>query len=143
NVQWGRCGNKLNEGAKAVNVSRADADKVFDRLVREKTTKGYEEKTAARAPAAVAPPEGAGSGSKASGKRAKVGHAAQLLEPLDDGDLARFLADNDMVAQQKLDGVRVLVTVGDELIVTNRDGNKTQHGGGVLDGLSYLPKGTV
>ena len=143
NVQWGRRGAHLNEGAKAVNVSRVEADKVFDRLVREKRGKGYEELTTGHQPAAVAPPEGSGSGSKVGGKRAKVGHAAQLLEPLDDGELTGFLANDDMIAQQKLDGVRVLVHVGEELIVTNRDGKKTQHGGGALDGLAYLPHGTV
>jgi bifunctional non-homologous end joining protein LigD len=40
-VAWGRRGSKLNTGSKAVKVSRADADKMFERLVREKRGKGY------------------------------------------------------------------------------------------------------
>ena len=49
-----------------------------------------------------------------------------------------------MVAQQKLDGVRVLVTVGDDgLVPTNRDGQVTQLARNALDGLAYLPKGTI
>jgi bifunctional non-homologous end joining protein LigD len=96
-------------------------------------------------PAAVAPPVGEGSASKAPRARAKVGHAAQLLTPIDDGELDAFLADDDMVAQQKIDGMRVLAHIlDDEILVTNREGQKSK----VADmrtfaGLEYLPKGTV
>ncbi|HET9993505.1 MAG TPA: WGR domain-containing protein [Kofleriaceae bacterium] len=143
--EWGRRGAKLNTGSKAVRVSRAEADKMFDRLVREKRGKGYEERTNAHQPAAVAPPEGAGSGSRVTGKRAKVGHAAQLLTAIDDEvGLAKFLADDAVVAQQKLDGIRVLVHVtADGLVATNRDGNVTQLAGGALGGLAYLPHDTI
>src|SRR4051812_37657666 len=95
-VAWGRRGSKLAEGSKAVKVSRAKAEATFDRLVREKRGKGYEEIGAGVGPAAVAPPVGQGSGSKAGAgtKRAVVGHAAQLLTALDDGELDRFMADD-------------------------------------------------
>lgn len=143
-VEWGRRGAALSTGSKAVGVTRAVADKTFDKLVREKRGKGYEQVTADVKPAAAAPPDGEGSGSKVGGKRAKVGHAAQLLAPIDDDDeLAKLLADDAMVAQQKLDGVRVIVHVGDELVATNRDGQLTALGAGALAGLAYLPKGTI
>jgi bifunctional non-homologous end joining protein LigD len=145
-VEWGRRGSKLNAGSKAVRVSRDKAEQMFGKLVREKVGKGYEERAAGHEPAAVAPPEGQGSASKVGGKRAKVGLAAQLLTAIDDDDeLARFLGDKAMVAQQKLDGVRVLVTVlGDnELVATNRDGQVTQLAGNALGGLAYLPIGTI
>jgi|HubBroStandDraft_6_1064221.scaffolds.fasta_scaffold22472_5 bifunctional non-homologous end joining protein LigD len=144
-VAWGRRGAKLNTGDKAVRVTRAVAEATFAKLVREKTGKGYEERTAAHEPAAIAPPEGQGSGSRVTGKRAKVGAKAQLLTAIeDDTELARMLADAAMIAQQKLDGVRVLVTVGDDgLVPTNRDGQVTQLAGKALDGLAYLPKGTI
>jgi bifunctional non-homologous end joining protein LigD len=144
-VEWGRRGSKLNTGDKAVRVTRAAAEATFAKLVREKTGKGYEERAADHQPAAVAPPEGAGSGSRVTGKRAKVGAKAQLLTAIDDDDeLATFLADSASVAQQKLDGVRVIVTVTDDgLVPTNRDGQVTQLAGKALDGLAYLPKGTI
>lgn len=144
-VQWGRRGATLQEGAKAVKVTRAVADKTFDKLVREKQSKGYEEITASVQPAAVAPPEGEGSGSKTGvNRRAKIGLAAQLLEPLEDHELDEFLADDSMVAQQKLDGIRVVVTTGDEMVATNRDGQVTKLvSSSVLSGLRYLPPGTV
>lgn len=145
-VEWGRRGSRLNTGSKAVKVSRAEADRMFDRCVREKRGKGYEENTGDHRPAAVAPPEGEGSGSKAGGgKRAKVGHAAQLLNPIDDeAELATFLADDAMIAQQKLDGIRVIVHVQEDgLLATNRDGKVTQLAGQALGGLAYLPTGTI
>lgn len=141
--EWGRRGSTLSQGSKAVRVSLAAATKKFEALVREKTGKGYQELTADQQPAAVAPPEGQGSGSKVTGRRAKVGHAAQLQNAIEDDELARFLADDEVVAQQKLDGQRVVVHVGDELLVTNRDGQKTAVDLRPFAGLTYLPHGTI
>lgn len=141
---WGRRGSTLSRGSKAVRVSLAAATKKFDALVREKRAKGYEELTAASAPAAVAPPVGEGSGSKAGvGRREVVGLAAQLLTPIDDDELAAFLADDAQLAQQKLDGQRVLVTTGDPLVVTNRLGQPTEVDRRPFAGLAYLPADTV
>ncbi|HTL33012.1 MAG TPA: WGR domain-containing protein [Kofleriaceae bacterium] len=147
-VQWGRRGSKLQEGNKALRVTRAKAEATFDRIVREKRSKGYEEIAGNVRPAAVAPPSGQGSASKAGAgtKRAVVGHAAQLLTAIEDDELDGFLADDAMIAQQKLDGIRVLVTIQPtgELIATNRNGQPTQMAGGnALAGLAYLPKATV
>jgi len=146
-VSWGRRGGGLQEGTKAVRVSRAKAENEFDKCVREKKNKGYEELSVKNRPAPVAPPVGQGSGSKAGAgtKRAKVGHAAQLLTAIDDSDLARFMADDSMIAQQKLDGIRVIVSVGNNgLVATNRDGQVTQMAStAALNGLAYLPKDTI
>src|SRR4051794_14630981 len=72
-VEWGRRGSTLNKGRKAVRVARAEADRAFERLVREKANKGYEPISDDKQPAAVAPPEGEGSGSRATGVRKRVG----------------------------------------------------------------------
>ncbi len=142
--EWGRRGATLSQGSKAVNVPLAAATRKLEALVREKTAKGYQEVTATSVPAAVAPPEGQGSGSKVTGKRAKVGLPAQLLNPIVTQDeLARCLANDATVAQQKLDGQRVLVTTGAQHVVTNRDGQRTQVDPRTFAGLDYLPHGTV
>ena len=142
--QWGRRGASLQQGSKAVRVPLAKAQQKFDSLVREKTTNGYQQITAEVQPAAVAPPEGEGSGSRVTGKRAKVGVAAQLQQPIeDDSELAKFLANDDVIAQQKLDGQRVLVHIADELLVTNRDGQTTAVDMRHFQGLEYLPRGTI
>src|SRR5262245_20108901 len=102
-VQWGRRGSHLSEGKKAVNVAKAAAERKFESLVREKRNKGYEEITDEVQPAAVAPPEGQGSGSKVSThRRAKVGQAAQLLTAIAEDEVDRFLGDDAMIGQQKL-----------------------------------------
>jgi len=143
-VAWGRRGSTLNTGSKAVKVPLAAAQKKYDSLVREKTNKGYQPITTELQPAAVAPPVGEGSGSKAPRARAKVGHAAQLLTPIDDDELDTFLADDTMIAQQKIDGQRVIAHVGEaEVLVTNRDGQKTKVDMRVFEGLAYLPHGTI
>ena len=54
-----------------------------------------------------------------------------------------LLGDHAMVAQQKLDGVRVLVHVGDPMLATNRAGQATQVAVAILDGLRHLPHGTI
>jgi len=143
-VEWGRRGaSSLNKGKKAVGVSLEAARKAYDRLVREKTGKGYQEITEAVQPAAVAPPEGEGSGSKVQGRRARTGQAAQLLNAIDDDELARMLTDDAMLAQQKLDGNRILVHVRDVLVATNRAGELTQLHDAIAGGLGELPEGTV
>lgn len=142
-VAWGRRGAKPSEGAKAVRVSLAAATRVFEALVREKQAKGYQEQTDTTQPAAVAPPEGEGSGSKVSGRRAKVGLAAQLLTPADEAELEVLLVDDAVLAQQKLDGQRVLVHVGEALTATNREGQRTEVDAALLEGLRYLPADTV
>jgi bifunctional non-homologous end joining protein LigD len=143
--QWGRRGASLQEGSKAVRVPLAKAEAKFASLVREKTNKGYQELTSDVQPAAVAPPEGEGSGSKVTGKRARVGVKAQLAEAIDDeGSLGKFLSNDSIVAQQKIDGERVLVHVNEnELLVTNREGQKKSLDAARFDGLSYLPHGTI
>jgi bifunctional non-homologous end joining protein LigD len=143
-VEWGRRGSGLNQGNKAVKVSLAAANKTFDKLVREKTSKGYQPITDAVQPAAVAPPEGQGSGSKVTGKRAKVGYSAQLLNAIEDRELEKFLRDDDYVAQQKLDGHRVMAHVSrTEIVATNRVGQRTNVSRDLLEGLEGLPHGTV
>lgn len=143
-VQWGRRGSTLQQGKKAVKVSLEKAEATFARLVREKMNKGYEEQTRTVKPAEVAPPMGHGSGSKVQGVRKKVGRVAQLLNPVDGHEVERLLADEKVVAQQKLDGNRVLCHLFDgEVLPTNRAGQKTAAPQRVLDGLTHLPMGTV
>jgi bifunctional non-homologous end joining protein LigD len=143
-VEWGRRGVALSKGKKAVKTSLAECQKAFDKVVREKTTKGYQEITEEVAPAAVAPPVGQGSGSRAStGGRARLGQAAQLLTEVKADRVAALLEDDDYVAQQKLDGVRLLVHVADEVIGTNRDGQVKAIPDALAGAVSGAPAGTI
>ena len=143
-VQWGRRGSTLQSGKKALKVPLEKAEATVAKLKREKMNKGYEEMTSSVKPAEVAPPMGEGSGSKAGGVRKRVGRVAQLLNPVDHHEVDALLDDARHLAQQKLDGGRVLCHIVEgEVLPTNRSGQKTTMGGGVLKGLIHLPEGTV
>jgi bifunctional non-homologous end joining protein LigD len=142
-VEWGRRGSRLNTGNKAVGVSLEAAEKKFAQLIREKTNKGYQEMTDEVKPAAVAPPVGEGSGSKVQGRRKRTGVAAQLLQPIEDDELEKYMRDEAMIAQQKIDGIRIIAHIAEELIATNRNGEHTTLDDRVAEGLSGLPHGTI
>lgn len=143
-VQWGRRGSTLSSGQKAVKVSLEKAQVTLARLVREKMNKGYEAMSGTLKPAEVAPPVGEGSASKAGGIRKRVGRVAQLLNPVEVHEVERLLSDDKVLAQQKLDGNRVLCHIEDgEVLPTNRSGQKTNVSAKVLSGLIHLPQGTV
>lgn len=143
-VEWGRRGATLNQGSKAVKVPRAKAEQQLSKLIAEKTKKGYQEITEAITPAAVAPPVGQGSASRvASTGRKRTGQAAQLLNSVDEGALERLFDDDGYLAQQKLDGARVLVHVHEELIVTNRSGQHSSMPRALLEVLAEAPRGSV
>lgn len=145
-VAWGRRGTPLQRGTKAVKVTLARAEAALDKVVREKKGKGYEEVTATAAPAAVAPPVGQGSASKAGvgSRRARLGQAAQLLVACEPDELEALLADEAWVAQQKLDGARVLVHVKESVVATNRSGEVTELASAeLLSCLAEAPRGSV
>jgi bifunctional non-homologous end joining protein LigD len=146
-VEWGRRGSALNTGTKAVRVPLAAAERAYERVVREKTHKGYEVLCDEVQPAPVAPPVGQGSASRAAsrpGARVKLPQEAQLLNPIGEAELERLLADDRYVAQQKLDGIRLLAHVREEsVVVTNRRGQVTDAPAAVLARLAELAPGTI
>jgi bifunctional non-homologous end joining protein LigD len=143
-VEWGRRGTPLNSGNKALKVALPVAQKTFDKLVKEKTGKGYEEVTSAVAPAAVAPPVGAGSGSKTGvAARPKLSQAAQLLNAIEQSELDALFKDPGVIAQQKYDGVRLLVHMKSPPVATNRSGEIADLDPVVAKALACLPPETV
>lgn len=145
-VEWGRRGSNLQKGTKAVDASLEAAEKAFDKVVRQKMRKGYEEHTDDNKPAAVAPPKGEGSASKAGiHVRAKVGIEAQLLNNVGSGKLEKMFGDREYWAQQKFDGKRVLVHIQEDgVLMTNRNGQETSLEKKVADALwEIAPVGTI
>lgn len=126
-VEWGRRGANLNKGTKAVNVELAAAEKAYEKVVKQKTRKGYEVLSEENKPAEVAPPAGEGSASKVAGdQREKLGQRAQLLNSIADDGVETLLASDAIVAQQKLDGMRVLLHIVEgKAVATNREGQIT------------------
>jgi bifunctional non-homologous end joining protein LigD len=98
NFAYGRRGAAMQSGTKTVKpVSYGQAKTIYDRLVREKTGKGYT-------------PGEDGVPFQATPHEAKnTGIAPQLLNPIDSGELAAFILNKRYVLQEKFDGRRTLI----------------------------------
>ncbi len=95
NFRYGRRGAALTVRTKTHSpVAIAQATKIYEKLVREKTSKGY---TPDVSGAAYQGTENAGR---------KTDFVPQLLNPIDEQDVARFISSDEQAAQEKMDGER-------------------------------------
>jgi len=95
---YGRRNATLNTGTKTnVPVDYPDARRIFDKLVKEKTAKGY-----------TPGPDGTPYQHTDKEQRA-TGLAPQLLNPIDEAEVERLVADDAWAMQEKFDGRRMLV----------------------------------
>ena len=100
NFQFGRRGSSLTPGTKTPSaVPLAVAQKIFDKLVAEKTGKGYS------AGAAGTPYVGTPSTKRVAG------FLPQLPNPIDDEELENYLSDPGFGMQEKKDGKHVSIEV--------------------------------
>lgn len=112
NFQYGRRGSAMSTGSKTSKpVPYNEAKKVFDKLIREKTAKGYK-------------PDAAGAEYlNASREERDTGLRPQLLNPIEEDECERLIKDADYWMQEKHDGRRCLIKkTGHEVIGTNRMG---------------------
>jgi len=95
---FGRRGTTLQTGTKTTSpVDYAQAKGFYDRLVREKTTKGYT-------------PGVDGTPYLQTAKAQHVsGLLPQLLNPVEESDIERLIADPAFALQEKLDGRHLLL----------------------------------
>ena len=100
NFRFGRRGSALTVGTKtSVPVDFAQAKMIFDKLVKEKTAKGY---TADVSGAAYQGTEHAGR---------QTGFVPQLLNPITESEALCLLIDDHWAAQEKMDGERRMAEV--------------------------------
>jgi hypothetical protein len=107
---YGRHGTTLTTGTKtSVPVPLATATRLFDKLVSAKLAKGYT-------------PSEDGTPYRQTGDEGRdSGIRCQLLNPVEESELARLLTDNRHCLQQKHDGRRMLVRKqGDDITGINR-----------------------
>ncbi len=112
NFAFGRRGSTLNTGTKTSSpVDYETARKIYDKLINEKKAKGYTEG-----------PDG--TPYQHTEKEDRVaGVLPQLLNPIEEQELNRFIQDRDHYAQEKYDGRRMLVRKnGAEIHGINRKG---------------------
>ena len=109
---YGRRGSTLQTGTKTpAPVGYDEAVVIYDRLIREKTAKGY-------SPAEIGTPyQQTPKADRATGVR------PQLLNPIDEAEAEMLITDPRWLMQEKVDGKRVLIRrTGDTVIGINRMG---------------------
>jgi bifunctional non-homologous end joining protein LigD len=102
NAQWGRRGSALQSDAKVSSVAYEEAKRVYDRIIREKTGKGYRialATTNGNKPISIGMPS----------VREHSGHAPELLTPIEEPEALQFVQDASWWFQQKFDGRRLAV----------------------------------
>ena len=102
NAQWGRRGSALQSDAKVSSVAYEEAKRVYDRIIREKTGKGYR---IAQATANGDTPISVGLPSV----KEHSGHAPELLTPIEEPEALQLVQDASWWFQQKFDGRRLAV----------------------------------
>lgn len=109
-AQWGRRGGPIQAGAKTPKpVSREDAEKVYEKTLKEKRAKGYH--------------EGADAPTFSQTKDAiDTGVRPMLLTPDDEDSLDKYISEHGWAGQEKKNGKRILLKAGDEVVGINRRG---------------------
>ena len=112
NCWWGPRSGSLQSGTKTKSpVSKDEALKIWEKLVREKKAKGYHEG------------EDAPAYTEADGTSPDTGLRPELLTPALEDDLEMFLSRPEWGAQEKLNGKRILIRAqGGKVIGANRRG---------------------
>ena len=111
NFAYGRRGGTLNTGTKTnVPVSLDDAKRIFDKLVKEKRSKGYS--------------EGESGTPYQHSDQQPSGTLPQLLNPIDESQVLSLMNDDNWCMQEKQDGRRLIVQKrGQDIIGINKKGN--------------------
>jgi len=110
NFAYGRRGNTLKTGTKTQSpVDFEKAKKIYDKLIDSKAAKGYK-------------PDEDNSDYVYETDKVKTGIHCQLLNPIDEEALQELIENDEWWAQEKMDGRRMLIRKGKELIAINRKG---------------------
>ena len=105
NFAYGRRGGTLNTGTKTQSpVSHAEAKAIFDKLVKEKTAKGY-------TPGADGTPY-----QQTEKANQTTGIHCQLLNPIEEEQVGTFIEDPAFWMQEKWDGRRLLIRKQDDVV---------------------------
>jgi bifunctional non-homologous end joining protein LigD len=110
NFAYGRRGSTLNTGTKTnVPVDLDSAQRIFEKLVKEKKSKGYT--------------EGESGISYLNSPQTPSGLLPQLLNSIEENEVQQLIQDNNWCAQEKFDGRRMLIRKqGDVILGINKKG---------------------
>lgn len=102
NAQWGRRGSALQSDTKVGSIAYEEAKCVYDRIIREKTGKGYriaQATTNSNTPISVGLPS----------VKEHSGHAPELLTPIEEPEALQLVLAASWWFQQKFDGRRLAI----------------------------------
>jgi bifunctional non-homologous end joining protein LigD len=100
-AQWGRRGSALQSDMKANGVSYEEAKRIYDRILREKTGKGYQvAAVTVNSDTAI---------SVGLPTKEHSGHAPELLTPIEEPEALQLAQNPSWWFQQKFDGRRLAV----------------------------------
>lgn len=110
--EYGRRGSTMNTGFKTANVSHTAAQKAFDKILHEKTGKGYQ---------VTSDTEGAPLTQSVKKEAAKIKskYEVQLLNAVNRDDIDKYIKDPSWGMQEKIDGERRPISIS-----ASRDGIK-------------------
>lgn len=133
---YGRRGSTLNTGIKTARpVTFKEAERIFDKLIQSKLSKGYRYSNAS---AGGAEPETPYLQTGEEGR--DTGIRCQLLNAVDEDQVTRLLKDDRYCLQEKHDGRRLMVRKqGDEITGINRRGLITSIPTTIREAVSKLP----
>jgi bifunctional non-homologous end joining protein LigD len=112
NFAYGRRGSTLTLGSKTQAAVELDAaEKIFDKLIKEKKAKGYTEGLEGTPYVAT------------SNEERRTGYLPQLLNPIGEGEALKYITHTRFGAQEKYDGKRIMLIVSEsEVVASNRSG---------------------
>lgn len=127
---YGRRGSNLTTGTMTPHiVTLAQANALHDKLVREKTAKGYQPNGETKAPYQQSGSEGQDSGIR-----------CQLLNAIDESELSRLLIGRTHCLQEKHDGRRLMVRKqGDTITGINRRGLVVAIPDAIREAVEHIP----
>ena len=131
NFQYGAIGSSLRPGTKTPTpVSEEEANKIFDKLVKEKINKGYIESEESK--------ESGFSGPTIQSKEVIL--LPQLLNVIEESEVQKYINDDEWVGQRKFDGERRMAIVSDKIIGLNKKGQPVQLPDSIIVSLVNVTK---
>lgn len=125
NFQYGRRGSTLKSDTKTKTpVSLAEAESVYDKILKEKLTKGYKVSPGSPSLTGTSKPTTVHTASAVTASTPVI-FIPQLLNPIDESEVERYLTDDAWGLQEKKDGEHQAVhKASGSLFLTNKKGKR-------------------